>query len=53
MDKEIIFVVEESAEGGYEAKALGHSIKRMLSFLQAFLGKKAISNRRQAWPSPG
>lgn len=26
MDKEIIFVVEESAEGGYEAKALGHSI---------------------------
>ena len=26
MDKEIIFVVEESAEGGYEAKALGYSI---------------------------
>jgi hypothetical protein len=26
MNKEIIFVVEESAEGGYEAKALGHSI---------------------------
>ena len=26
MEKEIIFVVEESAEGGYEAKALGHSI---------------------------
>jgi len=24
--KEIIFTVEESAEGGYEAKALGHSI---------------------------
>ena len=23
---EIIFVVEESAEGGYEARALGHSI---------------------------
>jgi len=23
---EIIFTVEESAEGGYEAKALGHSI---------------------------
>jgi hypothetical protein len=23
---EIIFVVEESPEGGYEAKALGHSI---------------------------
>lgn len=26
MDKEIIFVVEESPEGGYTAKALGHSI---------------------------
>jgi len=26
MDKEIIFIIEESAEGGYEAKALGHSI---------------------------
>jgi hypothetical protein len=25
-DKEIIFLVEESPEGGYEAKALGHSI---------------------------
>jgi hypothetical protein len=23
---EIIFIVEESAEGGFEAKALGHSI---------------------------
>lgn len=26
MDREIIFVVEESHEGGFEAKALGHSI---------------------------
>ena len=26
MDKEIIFLIEESAEGGYEAKALGYSI---------------------------
>ncbi|AEB10082.1 type II toxin-antitoxin system HicB family antitoxin [Desulfobacca acetoxidans] len=26
MSAEIIFVVEEAAEGGYEAKALGHSI---------------------------
>ena len=26
MSSEIIFVVEEAAEGGYEAKALGHSI---------------------------
>ncbi|MBU1127757.1 MAG: 2-oxoisovalerate dehydrogenase [Candidatus Omnitrophica bacterium] len=26
MDKEIIFLVEESSEGGYEAKALGYSI---------------------------
>jgi len=26
MDKEIIFLAEESPEGGYEAKALGYSI---------------------------
>lgn len=26
MDTEIIFLVEESTEGGYEARALGHSI---------------------------
>lgn len=26
MSKEIIFIIEESAEGGYEAKALGYSI---------------------------
>ncbi|MFH1563271.1 MAG: 2-oxoisovalerate dehydrogenase [Nitrospirota bacterium] len=26
MDKEVIFLVEESLEGGYEAKALGYSI---------------------------
>ncbi|MBM4288093.1 MAG: 2-oxoisovalerate dehydrogenase [Deltaproteobacteria bacterium] len=26
MTSEIIFVVEESPEGGFEAKALGHSI---------------------------
>lgn len=26
MDKETIFLVEESAEGGYEARALGYSI---------------------------
>ena len=26
MNKEIIFLVEESAEGGYEAHALGYSI---------------------------
>lgn len=26
MEKEIIFIVEESVEAGYEAKALGHSI---------------------------
>lgn len=24
--KEIIFIIEESLDGGYEAKALGHSI---------------------------
>jgi hypothetical protein len=26
MQQEIIFIVEESLEGGFEAKALGHSI---------------------------
>ena len=26
MDKEVVFLVEESQEGGYEAKALGYSI---------------------------
>jgi len=26
MDKEIVFLVEESPEGGYEARALGFSI---------------------------
>ncbi|MEO0083862.1 MAG: 2-oxoisovalerate dehydrogenase [candidate division WOR-3 bacterium] len=26
MDKEIIFLIEESKEGGYEARALGYSI---------------------------
>ena len=26
MEKEIIFLVEEAPEGGYEARALGHSI---------------------------
>ena len=26
MDTEIIFTVEESADGGFEARALGHSI---------------------------
>jgi hypothetical protein len=26
MDKEIIFLVEESPEGGYEARSLGHPV---------------------------
>ena len=26
MNTEIIFIIEESPEGGYEARALGHSI---------------------------
>ena len=26
MQNEIMFIIEESLEGGYEAKALGHSI---------------------------
>lgn len=26
MDREVIFLVEESPEGGFEARALGHSV---------------------------
>ncbi|MBI4744193.1 MAG: 2-oxoisovalerate dehydrogenase [Actinobacteria bacterium] len=40
MAKEIIFLVEESAEGGYEAKALGHSIYTESETLEEL--KKAI-----------
>lgn len=38
--KEIIFLVEESAEGGYEAKALGYSIYTEAEDLESL--KKAI-----------
>lgn len=34
MNKEIIFVVEESMDGGYEAKALGYSIFTQAETLQ-------------------
>ena len=34
MGKEVIFVVEESPEGGYQAKALGFSIGRPLRLLR-------------------
>ncbi len=33
-DSEIIFIVEESPEGGYEAKALGYSIFTQAESLQ-------------------
>ena len=35
MAKEVIFLVEESVEGGYEAKALGHSIYTEAQTLEA------------------
>ncbi len=38
MNKEIIFLVEESAEGGYEAKALGHSIYTEAEDLEGLKG---------------
>ena len=38
MNEEMIFVVEESAEGGYEAKALGHSIYTEAEDLQELKG---------------
>jgi len=42
-DSEIIFSVQESAEGGYEARALGHSI-----FTQAATMEELKSNVREA-----
>jgi hypothetical protein len=39
MNKEIIFVVEESAEGGYEAKALGYSIYTEAEDLEGLKGQ--------------
>ena len=37
-DSEIIFSVEESPEGGYEAKALGHSIYAQADTLEELKG---------------
>jgi len=37
-DSEIIFSVEESPEGGYEAKALGHSIYTQADTLEELKG---------------
>jgi len=37
-DSEIIFAVEESPEGGYEAKALGHSIYTQADSLEELKG---------------
>jgi len=42
-DSEIIFSVQESAEGGYEARALGHSI-----FTQADTREELKTNVREA-----
>jgi hypothetical protein len=42
-DSEIIFTVQESAEGGYEARALGHSI-----FTEADTLEELKQNLREA-----
>lgn len=42
MLKEIIFIVEESKEGGYEAKALGYSIYTQAEDLEKL--KEAIKD---------
>ena len=42
MSTEIIFLVEESLEGGYEAKALGHSIYTEADTMDAL--KEAIAD---------
>ena len=51
MNKEIIFLVEESAEGGYEAKALGHSIYTEAEDLEELRGtvKKGELERAAIW----
>jgi hypothetical protein len=38
MDKEIIFLVQESPEGGYEARALGYSISTEADTLEELKG---------------
>ncbi|TMI92711.1 MAG: 2-oxoisovalerate dehydrogenase [Bacillati bacterium ANGP1] len=35
MNSEVIFVVQESPEGGYEARALGHSIFTQAESIEA------------------
>ena len=37
-DSEVIFAVEESPEGGYEARALGHSIYTQAASLDELKG---------------
>ena len=37
-DSEIIFAIQESPEGGYEAKALGHSIYTQADSLEELKG---------------
>ena len=37
-DSEIIFAVQESSEGGYEARALGHSIHTQAETLEELKG---------------
>ena len=51
MNKEIIFLVEESAEGGYEAKALQHSIYTEAEDLEELRGtvKKGELERAAIW----
>jgi len=51
MNKEMIFLVEESAEGGYEAKALGHSIYTETEDLEELKGavKKRELERAAVW----
>jgi len=39
MDKEIIFLIEEAPEGGYTARALGHSIFTESDTLEAIKEK--------------
>lgn len=53
-EKEIIFAVEESPEGGYEARALGHSIFTQADTLEELRGmvRDAVSCHFDAGEKP-
>ena len=53
MASEIAFIVEESPEGGYEAKAVGHSVFTEAETLDELKSKIQDAVRCHFGPSPG